>query len=149
MCISLTISAETNFCMHLLNPSRKTWHKVIFLLSITVFNLEFSFFETVGVVAIEKGAFGSPSTMVANFTYFTYYSQVKELSLFSYIPIAERKCIWFIPSSSTHFSSICPIDRTLSGATTPGQSGPGCDGNEGVLRISDSSCITGTSPLDC
>ena len=27
-----------------------------------------------GVVAIEKGAFGSPSTMVANFTFnFTYY----------------------------------------------------------------------------
>ena len=25
-----------------------------------------------GVVAIEKGAFGSPSTKVANFTYFTY-----------------------------------------------------------------------------
>ena len=27
-----------------------------------------------GVVAIEKGAFGSPSTMVANFTYFTIYN---------------------------------------------------------------------------
>ena len=26
-----------------------------------------------GVVAIEKGAFLSPSTTVANFTYFTYY----------------------------------------------------------------------------
>ena len=30
-------------------------------------------------------------------------------------------------------SSIWPIDRTLSGVTTPGQSGPGSDGNEGVL----------------
>ena len=27
------------------------------------------------------------------------------------------------------------IDRALSGATTPGESGPGSDGNEGVLRI--------------
>ena len=28
------------------------------------------------------------------------------------------------------FSSIWPIDRALSGATTPGQSGPGSNGNE-------------------
>ena len=32
-------------------------------------------------------------------------------------------------------SSIWPIDKTLSGATTPGQSGPGSKGNEGVLHI--------------
>ena len=37
----------------------------------------------------------------------------------------------------------------LSGATTLGQSGPGSDGNEGVLCTSQSSCITGTSPSDC
>ena len=39
-------------------------------------------------------------------------------------------------SISTQFSSMWPIDKTLSGATTLGQSGPGSDGNEGVLRIS-------------
>ena len=33
------------------------------------------------------------------------------------------------------FSSIWPIDKAVSGATTPGQSGPGSVGNEGVLRI--------------
>ena len=33
------------------------------------------------------------------------------------------------------FSSIWPIDRTLSGTTTLGQSGLGSDGNEGVLHI--------------
>ena len=33
------------------------------------------------------------------------------------------------------FSSIQPIDRALSGATILGQSGPGSNGNEGVLRI--------------
>ena len=33
---------------------------------------------------------------------------------------------------STQFSF---IDRTLSGATTPGQSGPGSDSNEGVILI--------------
>ena len=46
-------------------------------------------------------------------------------------------------------SSIQPIDRTLSGATIPGLSGPGSDGNEGVLHIPQSSSITGTSPSDC
>ena len=37
----------------------------------------------------------------------------------------------------------------LSGAITPSQSGPGSDGNEGVLRISQSSSITGTPSSDC
>ena len=46
-------------------------------------------------------------------------------------------------------SSILLIDRTLSVATTLGQSGPGSDGNEVVLRIPQSSSISGTSPLDC
>ena len=32
-------------------------------------------------------------------------------------------------------TSIRPIDRTLSGTTTWGQSGPGNDDNEGVLHI--------------
>ena len=41
------------------------------------------------------------------------------------------------------------IDRALSVATTLGQSGPGSDGNDGVLRIPQSSSITGTSPSDC
>ena len=52
-------------------------------------------------------------------------------------------------SISILFSSIWPIDRILSGATTPGQSGPGSDCNEGVLHIPQSSSITGTSPSDC
>ena len=38
-------------------------------------------------------------------------------------------------SISTQFSSIWAVDRTLSGATTPGQSGSGNDGNESVLCI--------------
>ena len=52
-------------------------------------------------------------------------------------------------SINTHFISIWPIDRTLSGATTLGQSRPGSDGNKGVLCTPQSSCITGTSPSDC
>ena len=36
-----------------------------------------------------------------------------------------------------------------TGATTPGQSEPGRNGNEGVLCIRQSPSITGTSPSDC
>ena len=41
------------------------------------------------------------------------------------------------------------MDKTPTSATTPGQSGPGSDGNEGVLCIPQSSSITETSPSDC
>ena len=41
-------------------------------------------------------------------------------------------------------SSLWHIDRIQLGATTPGQSGPGSDGNEVVLRIHQNSIITGT-----
>ena len=37
----------------------------------------------------------------------------------------------------------------LSGAAILDQSGPGNNGNEGVLCIPQSSSITGTSPSDC
>ena len=46
-------------------------------------------------------------------------------------------------------SYIWPIDRTLSDATTPGESGPGSDGNVGVLHVPQSSCITEVLPSDC
>ena len=45
--------------------------------------------------------------------------------------------------------SIWHIVRTLSGATSPGRSGPRSDGIEEVLRIPQSSSITGVSPSDC
>ena len=38
---------------------------------------------------------------------------------------------------------------TQTGATIPGQSAPGSNGNEGVLRILQSPSITGTSPSNC
>ena len=38
-------------------------------------------------------------------------------------------------SISTQFSFIWPIDRALSGATTPCQSGPGSNGHEEVLHL--------------
>ena len=54
----------------------------------------------------------------------------------------------FRPSHAV--SSIQPIDRTLSGATIPGQSGPGNNGNKGVLPIpKSSSTTTETSVSEC
>ena len=49
----------------------------------------------------------------------------------------------------SHFFSIWPIDGSISVATTPGQSGSGNHGKEGVLHIPQSSSITVTSPSDC
>ena len=45
--------------------------------------------------------------------------------------------------------SILPIDRTLSGATYPGQSGPIRDDNVGIFPIPKSFCITGVPPSNC
>ena len=52
-----------------------------------------------------------------------------------------------ISSISIQFSSISPIDRTLSGATTLSQSGPGEMAM--VLCITPSPSISETSPSDC
>ena len=41
------------------------------------------------------------------------------------------------------------MDRALSEAITPAKSAPGSDDKEGVLRISQNSGITWTSPSDC
>ena len=51
------------------------------------------------------------------------------VSIYSITKTVPFQTIQF--STSTVFSSIWPIDRSLSGATTLGQSGPGSDGNEG------------------
>ena len=45
-------------------------------------------------------------------------------------------------------SSIWPIDSTLSGAATPGQSGPGSNGNEEVHHIPQMS-MAGALPSEC
>ena len=49
----------------------------------------------------------------------------------------------------TQFSFIWPNDRTLSDVNITNLSGPESDANEGVLRIPQSSSITGASPSDC
>ena len=69
------------------------------------------------------------------------------ISTVSMSKIGQFQTIQF--SISMHFSSIWPIDKTLSGTTTRGHSGPKSDGNEGVLHIPQRSSITGTSLSDC
>ena len=46
-------------------------------------------------------------------------------------------------------SSIWPIDRKISCATTPGQRRPVSDGNKGALHIHQSFCIIWDSQSDC
>ena len=50
---------------------------------------------------------------------------------------------------SAQFISLCPIERTQSGAKTTAQSGPRSNGHGGVLRIPQSSSITEASSSDC
>ena len=52
-------------------------------------------------------------------------------------------------SISTQFSSIWPLNRILPGATTSRHSEPGSGGNEGLLRIPQSSCITEALQWNC
>ena len=78
------------------------------------------------------------------------YSLIEKTFLFQAIQFSQTVLIKTIQfSMSMKFSYIQPIDRALSGATTPGQSRPGSDGNKGVLCIPQSSIITKSSPSDC
>ena len=52
-------------------------------------------------------------------------------------------------SINTQFSSVWPIDSTLSGTSTLGLRRPGSDVSKGVLCIPQSSKITGLSQSDC
>ena len=69
--------------------------------------------------------------------------------LFQAIQFSQIVLIQTIPFSiSMQHIYIQPLDRAQSGVTIPGQSGPGSNGIEGVLRIPESPGITGTSPSD-
>ena len=74
----------------------------------------------------------------------------KKIFLFQAIQFNQTVLIQTIQFSiSTQISFLSPIVRPLSGAITPGQSGPGSDGNEGVFHIPQTYRITGTSSSDC
>ena len=66
------------------------------------------------------------------------------------VPIRKKSGTLFCPPCILRSLVLFdPIDRTLSGANSPVQSGPGSDSNEGLLRIPQSSSITVTSLSDC
>ena len=78
-------------------------------------------------------------TIPFNISIFFVYTQLNKTFLFQNIQF----------NISTQFNSAWSKDRTISGSTTLAQSGPVSDGNKGVLHVSQSSSITGTSPADC
>ena len=63
----------------------------------------------------------------------------------SYVFLTIQFNITHLSSYSLNVSFTWHMDRTLSGATTPGQKGSGSDGNKRILRISQSSRITWAS----
>ena len=73
--------------------------------------------------------------------YFKQFSLAKVICL--HLVWMSKYTVWMSNSS------FWPVDRILSDATAPGQSGPGSDGSEGVLNILQSSSITGASVSDC
>ena len=89
-----------------------------------------------------------------NLLLFLFLFQKQKRNNDLYIAMYHKQFSWttvqsFVCTQFKYQSSIWPIDRTLSGATTPGQSGSESNGSEGVLRILQSSSITGTTPSDC
>ena len=89
-------------------------------------------------------------TIQLNISHFVYKQLNNQKVLFQTIRFSISKQFFVYTESnviiiiscfriSTQFSSTWLIDRTLSGATTPGLSWPGSNGNEGVLCIPQSS----------
>ena len=71
------------------------------------------------------------------------YTQLTEPQSIVYTQLNVKSVIFQIIkfSISTGFSSIWPTERTLSSATSLGQSGPGSNGNVEILRIPQSSSL--------
>ena len=76
--------------------------------------------------------------------YFKQFS-LAEVHGFNFETVSLQKIQFSI---STQFRSIWNIDWILSIVTTPGQSGPGSNGNEGVLQIPQTSSISGSPSSD-
>ena len=92
------------------------------------------------------------SLIVKNIFISSYLVQIQTIQLGINIVFVHTqsnvKTVLFQVIQFMQFSSIWPIDMTLSDATTQGQSRPGSNGNEGLLCIPQISNITGTSPSD-
>ena len=84
-------------------------------------------------------------TFISNIWFINTFCRYTHLVKWSNSSISNHSILHDICLHSVWMSngSIWPIDRTLSGITTWGQSWPGSDGNEWVLQIPKSSSITG------
>ena len=67
-----------------------------------------------GVVAIEKGAFGSPSTMVANFTYIYIYIYICILEWFTALLVRPRICRLYSIREIRPWRKVCPKYDTFN-----------------------------------
>ena len=88
----------------------------------------------------------------AKSTFYTYKKVLFQTTQFSISTPSNCQKLLFQTiqfSINILFTSIQSIDRTLSGATIPGQSQPGRDDNKGILCIPQIPRITGASPSDC
>ena len=74
--------------------------------------------------------------------------QVNPISLKNVMKENYTTCLFVWVLWHINLCSIWPIDRAQTGATTLGQSGPGSNGNEGVIHIPQSSSNTGISLSD-
>ena len=78
-----------------------------------------------------------------------YHNSIKHQS--SVITQLNYQTVLFqtIQFSISHlFALSLSVKKFYFGATTPGQSGPGSNGNKGVVCITQSSSITAASPSD-
>ena len=75
-------------------------------------------------------------------------NNVKWFQVLLYINNNSIKQLLFVYTLKWSNSFIWPIDTTLSGDTSPGQSWPKSDGDESVLRTPQSFSIMGSSPSD-
>ena len=76
-------------------------------------------------------------------TFCTYTQLNDQIVLF----LSIQSCINHLFALSLNVKQFYLTHR--SGATTPGYSEPGSNGNEGVLHSPQSTSITGASPSDC
>ena len=99
----------------------------------------------------ESTLFGSFNAELSHFDKFqTIQFNISMIFWLHTVSMSEKVLFQTVQLSvNSQFSSSWPIDRTLSGATTPGQSEPKSDANKVILQIPRSSSITRTSPSDC
>ena len=112
--------------------------------------MAFVYFYLIQIILFSMNHLFAHSLMFFKYWYVSLTIQLNISHLFTLLNVKTVLFQTIQLSISTQFKSqtvsIWSIDSTLSGATTPGQSGRGSDGNKGVLHIPQSSSINEASP---